>query len=143
MTDSQNSAPEDGAFLSTLEQENQKLQQEQVRRINNTMRKVRRISRDSQRFAKVTVVEEIEKRLTSTSAEESASFYVEKPNRIEHVGPNGDGREDDTGEFCIPEPSASAVVTEALDQAFHLIEQERREFRANLNSPVIKRWRII
>ena len=135
MNDSQN-APE-GVYTLTLERENEELQQAQTRRINESMRHVRSISKESQQFARTVVVEDIQETI---SAEEEPGFYVESPGTIERVS---SAREDDTGRFSIPEPDISAIVSKALDQAFLLIEKERREFRASKDSPVIKRWRII
>jgi hypothetical protein len=116
----------DSGFDGTLEMENRALQQSQVRSINDSMRKVRRISRESQKFARTPVVD-------------GAGLYLESTGSIECV--SSGVAEDDTG--CIPEPSVSALVTKALNRAFSLIERELKTFKASKNSPVVKRWKII
>lgn len=136
MTDPQNSAP-DGTYMYTLERENKELQQAQVRRINDTLEKVQRISMESQQFARTAIVEEVQRTI---SAEEEPVFYVESPGTIERVGSNGKSA---PGRFCLPEPDVSAVVSKVIDRAFLLIEKERLEFRPKKNSPVVKRWRIL
>lgn len=118
MTD-QNSAPDGTSMLSTtLERENKELQQTQVRRINDTLKRTRRLAME---------------------VDEEPGVYVESPGTTERAGSNG---ADDTEKFCIPEPDVSAIVTKAIDQAFHLIEKERQEFKPKKNSPVVKRWRL-
>lgn len=139
MTDSQNSAP-DGVYTYTLERENKELQQAQVRRINDTLKKVQRISRESQQFARTPLVEGAQRTISS---EDEPGFYVESPGTIERGGSNGKNGKSDPEGFCLPEPDTSAVVSRVIDQAFLLIEKERQEFRPKKNSPVVKRWRII
>lgn len=122
-------------MTDSMELENHELQQEQVRRINDSMRKVRKISRKSQSLVVEDAVQAVR---DSLSAEDNPGFYVESPGTIEHVVV-----EDDTGQFCIPEPDMKAVVTKALNQAFFLIDKERREFRSSKDSPVVTTWRIL
>lgn len=132
-------AKKDGVYFYSMEEENLKLQKQQVENINAAIRKVRRLSKQSQRFARAVVVEEAQSRLDGPG---SAGLYVESPGRIDRVGLYPED-EDDTGQFCIPEPSMAETVTAALSQAISQLEKERRSFVSSRNSPVVKRWRIL
>ena len=136
----QEDSSKDSLYLySTLEGENRKLHSQQVRKINSSLRAVRRLSRISQQEFQVTqVAEGIEAKLASSSP----GFYVESPSRIDRTGPDALDN-DDTGKFCIPEPDETVKFDQVLEKAFGFIERERKVFRDAESSPVIKRWRLV
>lgn len=142
---SDKAAQDEEIHLYTMEEENYKLRQDQVKSINTSMRKVRKLSRKSQQFARAVVVEEVQKEIEK---KDTAGLYVESPGRIERLGAEAshymdEPVEDDTGQFCIPEPTMTETVTAALSKALDQLEEERRSFSVGTSSPVIKRWKIL
>lgn len=115
-------AAEDAGMYSFViaEQENKELAQEQVREINNGLRRVRNLVRDSQRMARPVT---------------------------EQVALAASPREDDTDKFCIPEPSNSpSPLTAVLAKALDILEKERREYTSTVTgkrAPVVKRWTLL
>jgi hypothetical protein len=128
----------DVADARDLEQENRELAQQQVRKINDTLRKVRRISRDSHKSFKA--AQEAFADLTPATGFHMMTTPVVEEVTI-RVDPPADP--DDTSRFCIPEPSAETTVSAALTRAFEILEQEKRNFQpAVAPVPVVRRWKI-
>jgi hypothetical protein len=127
----------DVADARDLEQENRDLAQQQVRKINDTLRKVRRISRDSHRSFKAA-----QEALADVTP--ATGFHMMTTPVVEEVTIRVDSPDpDDTARFCIPEPSAETTVSAALTKAFEILEQEKRNFRPSLApAPVVRRWKI-
>lgn len=122
-------------LYTTLESENRKLQSQQVKRINESLRAVRRLSRKSQQRLEIAAVtDEIEE----VMATDSPGFYVESSVKIDRFS-----RDDDTGQFCLPDPDENVKFDKVLERAFDFIEKERSSFKSKPNSPVVKRWRLI
>jgi len=132
-----------------LEHENRELATRQVRRINDTLRKVRKISRDSQRMLRpvleTTPTPEIPISIVDSSLPSPLSFQ-----RVHEVSPpysradTRRERDDSTDKFFIPEPQSSSIVSEVFRKAFELFEQECAEFKLSRdhNSPVVRRWKL-
>lgn len=121
------------ALDGSLEFENRELATSQVRKINDTLRKVRRISRESQAVT-----------ATNSSVEPAV------PLRVQEVYvPSGKDsrreRDDSTDKFLIPEPKPASIVTDVFKQAFALFEQECVKFNATRDSrsPIVKRWKLL
>lgn len=114
---------------TTLERENRELTSKQVRRINDTLRKVRSISRQSQQLT-------AEQAPLAAVTEEVAS-----PRRID---PRRE-RDDNTDKILIPEPTLAPSVSEVFRTVFEVFEQECAQFRytRTKNSPVMRRWKLV
>lgn len=114
---------------TTLERENRELTSKQVRRINDTLRKVRSISRQSQQLT-------AEQAPLAVVTEEVAS-----PRRID---PRRE-RDDNTDKILIPEPTLSPSVSEVFRTVFEVFEKECAQFRytRTKNSPVTRRWKLV
>lgn len=115
--------------IESIEEENNALRKSQVDRINSSIRKVRSISRQSIRAVGAA---------EAKSADENPGFYVESPGTIERIGSG-----EDTGRFCIPEPTPKEKVSAALTEAIESLEKERRAFHASSSSPVVKSWKLL
>lgn len=134
-------ALDESVLFSSIEEENNALKKQQVQSINDCIRKVRRISKQSQRALRTTVVDDVREAI---AAREKPGFYVESPGRIEQIGGEiGVNDDEDTGQFCIPEPTPTETVASALSHALDKLELEKRSFRGNSSSPVLKRWKIL
>lgn len=129
MTDRNSGAAYDMPDVIDLELENKELATKQVKQINDTLRKVRHISRESQRMSAV----------SSHSVKEEVVLPSRKDSRRE--------REDDTGQYLIPEPSQNSTVSAAFSLALDLFEKECREFNfsrsSKTDSPVVKIWKLV
>ena len=114
-----------------LERENNELATQQVKKINDTLRKVRHISRESQRMSAVSA--------EPPSVVEEVVVPSLRDSRRE--------REDDTGQYLIPEPSQESTVSAVFSKAFELFEEECRAFNFSrakgTDSPVVKKWKLM
>lgn len=115
-----------GFYHYCIEQENRELQKKQVRKINDTLRKVRKMSKESHQRLQAA---------TATPGADASVAVVAAPVA-----------DDDGGDFEIPEPSTLPVVTAALERAIHLVESEREDHNRSekgRGSKVVKRWSIL
>lgn len=127
----------DAADARDLEQENRDLAQKQVRKINDTLRKVRKISRDSHHSLKAIQAEDLADKTPATG------FHMMNTPIVEEVTIRGPSDVDDTARFCIPEPSGETTVSAALARAFEILEQEKRDLQPTMAPvPVVRRWKI-
>lgn len=128
------------AAESSIELENRELATQQVRRINDTLRKVRKISRDSQ--------DSLPKCPDVAPVVVSASSV---PLHVQEIPPpfsrqdTRRERDDSTDKFLIPEPKKSSVISDVFRRAFDLFEQECVQFKASRDpkSSVVKRWKLL
>lgn len=131
MKDRNAAAASQNTEVLELERENKELATQQVKKINETLRKVRHISRESQRMDAV--------RSTPPSVTEEVVSYSRMDSRRE--------REDDTDQFLIPEPSRESTVSSVFSKAFELFEKECREHNFSksrgTDSPVVKVWKLV
>lgn len=127
------------ALDGSLEFENRELATRQVRKINDTLRKVRRISRESQASLSSVEPASVESPLTHKAPLRVQEVYAPstKDSRRE--------RDDSTDKFLIPEPKPASIVTDVFKEAFALFEQECIQFNATRDSrsPVVKRWKLL
>lgn len=115
-----------------LERENRELASKQVRKINDTLRRVRSIS----------------KQLPDIRTTEPAPPPAQALVREEVVAPRRTDprreREDNTDRILIPEPSLAPSVSEMLQKAFDLFEQECHKYPLTKTkaSPVVRSWKL-
>jgi type I site-specific restriction endonuclease len=120
-----------------LEKENRELASKQVRQINDTLRKVRRISRESQQMFQA--VEEEKTEVSAAPVPVTVQeVVVARPRDTRRE------RDDNTDKFLIPEPALESPVSEVFRKAFEMFEEECAQFRFNRmkNSPVIRTWKL-
>lgn len=119
----------------TLEKENRELASKQVRQINDTLRKVRRISRESQQGL-LPVLEEPQDVNFPLAVQEVVVSRTHDSRRE---------RDDSTDKFLIPEPTLESPVSEVFRKAFEMFERECSQFRftRGKNSPVVRSWKLV
>lgn len=141
MSERDSSAPvfEEVDVLS-LEKENRELASKQVRQINDTLRKVRRISRESQQMVRPLLEEEVTEvnvlRAMAPSTIHEVVVARARDSRRE--------RDDNTDKYLIPEPALDSPVASVFRKAFEMFEQECSQFKftRGKNSPVIRTWKL-
>lgn len=121
-----------------LEKENRELASKQVRKINDTLRKVRKISRDSQ-----TMLRPVLDSQAAESVEAASSVVVEEV----FVAKGRDARrerDDSTDKILIPEPALDSPVGEVFRKALEMFEAECTQYRftRGKNSPVVRSWKL-
>jgi hypothetical protein len=123
-----------------LEKENRELASKQVRKINDTLRKVRKISRDSQQMVRPVLLEAV---LPAPVEPESSSVIVEEVFSARGKDARRE-RDDSTDKILIPEPALDSPVGEVFRKAFEMFEAECTQFRftRNKNSPVVRSWKL-
>lgn len=128
------------AESDSLELKNRELATQQVRRINDTLLKVRKISRDSQNsLPQCPVV------VPDAPAAPAAPLHVQEiPPPFSRQDARRE-RDDSTDKFLIPEPKKSSVISDVFRKAFDLFEQECIQFKASRDpkSSVVKRWKLL
>jgi len=124
-----------------LEMENRELATRQVRRINDTLRKVRSLSKDSMRAVReapavadsLPVINPIPR----APVQEVYGPRTKKDKR----------REDSTDQFLLPEPSSETTLSDLFTSAMGLLETECAGMNIALpgfaGSPVVRRWKIV
>ncbi len=124
---------EEAVDVGAIERENRELATRQVRQINDTLRKVRRISRESQQL--VPAVEPADEKSVPLVVQEIVAARNRDPRRE---------ADDNTDKFLIPEPSLESPVTEVFRKAFEMFEQECSQFKftRGKGSPVIRTWKL-
>lgn len=127
---------EDGS----LELENRELATRQVRRINDTLRKVRRIVKESQVGLPATTKSE-----PPQTSHEVHSLRIQEISAPLSKHDLRRERDDSTDKFLIPEPKVTSLVTDVFKRAFDLFEQECVQFNATRDprSAVVRRWKLL
>jgi len=128
-----------------LEKENRELATQQVRRINDTLRKVRSISRQSQQMLRPVFDDGVTVSDTPTDPAPamSAAVTIEEVVPPRRLDPRRE-RDDSTDKLLIPEPALESPVSEVFRKAFEMFENECAQFRftRSKNSPVVRSWKL-
>tara|TARA_R100000656_G_scaffold104176_1_gene76154 strand:+ start:183708 stop:184130 length:423 start_codon:yes stop_codon:yes gene_type:complete len=123
----------------SLEQDNRSTASQQVEKINSSLRKMRKLSRVSQRQLRAVADE------TTSTVEESTN-----PNLVDTIELNSFPadravRDYSTGEFLIPEPDAGkGLFADMLSAATQIVRREKASMKPlSQRGKVVHRWKIL